>query len=164
VTENLNRAPVAPVADLRPASGSVLLRAWRGEAHLSQVFWVIFFRGFAVVFFLSFILFGTFGRTAPVITTVAVITYTVLFSSFVLVSVYRCASRTAQLGWGTLASLVVILASGVVVVLSLHGLQVHQMQDRLRRALSAMSPSNPALDTDALKRVAACRARVSATR
>jgi len=164
VAENPDRAPVAQVADVRTASGSLLLRAWRGEAHLSQVFWLIFFRGFALVFLLSFVLFGTFARTAPFITTATVITYTVLFALFVLVSVYRCAWRTAQLGWGTLASLVVILASGVVVLLSLHGLQVHEMQDRLRRALSAMSPSNSALDTDALKRVAAFRARVSATR
>jgi hypothetical protein len=86
---------------------------------------------------------------APVVTTVTVIAYTVLFALFVLVGVCRCAWKTAQLGWGTLASLVVILASGFVVVLSLHALYVYEMQDRLRRHSSGMSPSNHALEPTA---------------
>jgi hypothetical protein len=116
---------------------------------VSQVFWLIFLPGFAVVFFLSPFLFAILGRSAAVVTTVTVIAYTVLFSLFVLVSVCRCAWKTAQLGWGTLASLVVILASGVIVVLSLHALYVYETQDKLRRPLSGISPSNPAFERTA---------------
>jgi len=154
VAENPERVPVAPVADVRAMSRSLLLRAWRGEAHLSQVFWLIFFRGFAVVFLLSIVFFWTFGPTAPIITTATVIGYTVLFSLFVLVSVYRCAWRTAQLGWGTLASLVVIVASGVIVVFSLHGLRVQQVRDVLRQLPPTNAPSNTAPHTDARDRPA----------
>ena len=125
-----------------------MLRAWRGEARISQVFWILFFRGFAIVFFLSYVLWN-FGDTAPLITAATVITYTALFSLFVLVSMYRCAWRTAQLGWATLASLVVILASGVVVVLSLHALQVYRARNVLRQLTPYSAPFNTTPRTDA---------------
>lgn len=116
---------------------------------LPQVFWLVFVPGFAGVSVLSVSLFAVFGRNAGTTVATSVLAYSALFSLFMLVSILRSAKSYANYGWGALATLAVLMASACLLLLSVHALRVHQVQDALRRQSPSNAPSNTTPHTDA---------------
>jgi hypothetical protein len=125
--EELNRRGIAiPARPPQPenvqSSENAFLSYWYGRKPLWKAYWVVGKLGITAVFMasllivaaLTYTLFPQYDKSVTPLF-LFVIPLTFVYSSFAMVSIWRCARNTSQLVWALLARMVVVIYVGAFV-------------------------------------------------